>query len=250
MGHVEAPQVELVPDALAGQQPGEPYGAGQRSSGVLPLALAAYQQQADPAAQPVEVVTVQVTHVVQRVVEVRLGAALAPALPGRGVVVAGEAHRQREEVGPLEREVGRVEGAQAAAQGGHLHPAAAVPVDPRDDLVEYPRLVAAVLARALFQRDVLVGPGGGVIAVDAVNLQPALVDQVRYGADHAVVLEVPGSPLLGRERQHRASPVAVPDDRARRADAVRPELGHLAAHRLTHASNSVRYGSNASRQAV
>jgi hypothetical protein len=118
--------------------------------------------------------------------------------------------------------------------------AAAVPVDPRHDLAEYPRLVAAVLARAFFHRDVLVGPGGGVVAVDAVNLQPALVDQVRHGADHAVVLEVPGFALLGREHQYRTSPVAVPDDGARRADGVRPQLGHLPAHRLTRRSNSVR----------
>src|ERR1700748_2421586 len=29
--HVEAPQVELMPDALAGEEVGEPSGAGQRS---------------------------------------------------------------------------------------------------------------------------------------------------------------------------------------------------------------------------
>src|SRR5580693_2203406 len=82
VGHVEAPQVELVPDALAGKQLGEPSGAGQRSSGVFPLSLAAHQQQADLGAQPVEVVTVSVAYVVQRAVEVRLAAALAPAQGG------------------------------------------------------------------------------------------------------------------------------------------------------------------------
>src|SRR6202044_1274608 len=92
--HVEAPQVELVPDSLPGEQPGELLGAWQRSGGVFPPALAAHQQQADLAAQPVEVVPVQVADVVQRVVEVRLAAALAPAVPGRGVVVARQAHRQ------------------------------------------------------------------------------------------------------------------------------------------------------------
>ena len=68
----------------------------------------------------------EVADVGHRVVEVGRVALLAPGLPGGRVVVAREAQRQREQVGVLEREVGRVVGAEAAAQGGDLHRAAAV----------------------------------------------------------------------------------------------------------------------------
>ena len=65
-------------------------------------------------AQPVQVVAVEVLDVVGRVVEVRRVAALAPGVPLVRVVAAGLADRHREQVGPLEREVERVEGAEAA----------------------------------------------------------------------------------------------------------------------------------------
>ena len=48
----------------------------------------------------------------------------------------------------------------------------------------------------------------------AVELEPPLVDQAAHRVDHAVVLEVPGPAPLGGEHQHRASPVAVADERA------------------------------------
>jgi len=77
----------------------------------------------------------------------------------------------------------------------------------------------------------------------APRLQPRV-------AISTVALEVPGLALLGRERQDRAPPVAVPDDGARRADGLRPKLGHHAAHPATSLSSSVSQGSSASRQAV
>src|SRR5215467_7548707 len=98
------PEVKLVLDALVGEKGGEPPRALQRAGRVLPLALSADEQQAHPAAQPVEMVAVQVADVVDRVVEVRCCTALAPALPRGRVVVAGQAHRERENVGSPERE--------------------------------------------------------------------------------------------------------------------------------------------------
>jgi hypothetical protein len=63
--HVVAAQVELVAQALLPQQPGGVLGALQCAGAVLPLALAAHDQQAQPPAQSVQVVAV-----VGRVVEV------------------------------------------------------------------------------------------------------------------------------------------------------------------------------------
>ena len=110
------------------------------------MPLAADEQDAERLAQPVEVVAAHVRDVVERVVEVGGLAALAPRVPARRVVVARQAEREREQVGALEREVDRVVGAEADAERGDLLRAAAVGVDPRHDLVEDPRLVAAVLA--------------------------------------------------------------------------------------------------------
>jgi hypothetical protein len=97
-----------------------PSSPASRDALVNALVPAAHQQQAQPAAQPVQVLAVQMLDVVDRVVEVRLLAALAPAVPGRRVVVAGQADGQREDVGALEREVDRVKGAEADA--GHWRP--------------------------------------------------------------------------------------------------------------------------------
>src|SRR5689334_2050981 len=78
---VVTPQVELAADAPLAEQVGHLPGGVQRAGRVLPLALAADQQHGQLPAQPVEVVAVQVGHVVDRVVEVGLLAALAPAAP-------------------------------------------------------------------------------------------------------------------------------------------------------------------------
>src|SRR3954454_21254802 len=85
---VVPPQVELVADALLREQTGEALGGLQGAGGVLPLPLPADQQQAEPRAEPVEVLAVELADVVERVVEVGRVAPLAPAVPGRRVVVA------------------------------------------------------------------------------------------------------------------------------------------------------------------
>ena len=146
-----------------------------------------------PPAQPVEVVAVQVRDVVDRVVEVGGVAALAPGVPRRRVVVARQAEREREQVGALEREVQRVVRAHRGAQRDDLARPAAVGGDVRHHLVDDPRLVRAVAPGALLQRQLPGRPRAAVVRVDAVELHPAGVDQVGDGADHAVVLEVPGA---------------------------------------------------------
>ena len=71
MRDVVAPQVELVADPLLGEQRRRGACVDSSDAGrVLPLALAADQQQAEPRAQPVEVVAAEVPDVVERVVEV------------------------------------------------------------------------------------------------------------------------------------------------------------------------------------
>src|SRR6202044_2205239 len=117
---------------------------------------------------------------------------------------------------------------------------AAVAVDPGHDLAGDPGLVAAVVARPFLERDGAVGPRRTVVAVHAVELQPARLEQAGQGADHAVVLEVAGPALLGGEHEHRAPPVAVADHGARRAERVRPELGDLPAH-AGRRSSAARY---------
>src|SRR4029453_18871341 len=79
VGPLAAPDVELVADSLLAEEAREAARGVERAGRVLPLALADREQQRDAAAQPLEVVAVQVAHVVHRVVEVRRLAALAPA---------------------------------------------------------------------------------------------------------------------------------------------------------------------------
>src|SRR3954453_8346372 len=132
------PQVHLVADALGLEQRGEAPRGVERAGGVLPLALPAYEQKAQLRAEPVEVVAPEVDDVVHRVVEVRGVAALTPAVPGGWVVVAGHADGKREDVGPLEREVGRVEGTEAASTNDHFARAGGVVTDEWHHLIEDP----------------------------------------------------------------------------------------------------------------
>src|SRR3954468_8498279 len=91
---VVAPQVELVTDLLVAETLGETQRAVQRAGRVLPLALPADEQEADARPQPVEVVAAEVRDVLDRAVEVRLVAAVAPGVaPVRRVVAARQAQR-------------------------------------------------------------------------------------------------------------------------------------------------------------
>ena len=221
----------------------------QRAGRVLPHALPADEQDAQPRAQPVEVVAAHVGERVERVVEERRFAAVAPGVPGRRVVVAREAERERERVRAPQREVDGVEGAEADAERRDLLRAAAVLVDPRNDLLEDPRLVALVRAGALLERDRGVRPRRAVERVDAVELRPAGVEQARQRADHAAVAVLPRVAALGGEGQERPAVVAVDDHVARAADRGRVQLGVARAHHSA-ASRPVRCGCSASRQAV
>src|SRR3954453_19454091 len=69
-----------------------------------------------------------------------------------------------------------------------------------------------------------------VEAVDAVELHAAVVDQVRDGPDHAVVLVVPGASGLAGEHDHRPAVVAVPDDGACPVEADGVQLDVLPLH--------------------
>ena len=215
VGHVVPPEVELMTNSLARQQIGERARAVQCAGRVLPLTLAADQHHAHARAQPVEMVAAEVLEVVHRVVEVGGVAALAPRAPVRGVVAARHAQRDREEVGPAQREVRRVVRAEARARGNDV--AARVVVDERRDDVRDPALVLAVAPRALLERYVVRAPGPRVRAVGAVDLDASVVDQRRKRADHPAVLPVPALAELGGEDEQRPAPVAV-DDQPRRAD--------------------------------
>src|SRR5262245_30554325 len=57
---VVPPQVQLVPDALGREQARQVSRGRERAGGVLPLPLAADQQDGQPPAQPVQVVAVEV----------------------------------------------------------------------------------------------------------------------------------------------------------------------------------------------
>ena len=81
MWDVVPPEVELVPNPLLAEHPRERLRRLERSGRVLPLALAADEQQRGTGPQPVEVVAVQVRDVVDGVREARRVSPLAPHVP-------------------------------------------------------------------------------------------------------------------------------------------------------------------------
>src|SRR4051812_20981668 len=92
--HVVSPEIHLVADALLREKRTEPAGRVERTGGVLPLSLAADEQQRGAAPQPVEMVTAEVRDVIHRIVEVDRFAAVAATLD-RDVVDAAHADRER-----------------------------------------------------------------------------------------------------------------------------------------------------------
>jgi len=163
------------------------------------------------------VVSLQLRDVVGRVVEVDGVPALAPP-EHRDVVDPALADRDREQVGALQGEVGGVVGAEARAREEDLRRAAAVRVDERHDLLEDPALVSAVAAGALLHRQRLVVPCLPVDRVDAVELDPARIEQPGHGVHHAHALVVVAVALLGGEREHGPPIVAVRHDAERRPE--------------------------------
>ena len=242
VGDVVPPYVEVVGDALLAEQVGHPPRARQRPGRVrLPCALPHGQYDVQPRPHPVEVVAVEVGHVVGRVGEVRRVPALAPAVPRRRVVVAGLADRDREQVGALQGDLERVVGAHRAPGDDRVGRTVAVGADVRRDLVGDPGLVRLMAPRPLLDRQRPVGPRGMVEGVDAVELDPTVVDQLGDGADHPVVLVVPRAAGLAGEHDHRSAVVAVPDDGAGPVEAGCVELDLVAFHHAqTRRSRSVR----------
>src|SRR5512132_2758799 len=248
VGDVVAPQVGLVGDALLPQQAVEGPGRLEGSGGVLPLALAAEEEQRQAAPQPLEVVAVEVGHIVHRVVEVPGRAAPAPAQPA-GVVHAALADAKGEQVGPAEGEAGRVEGPEAGPGDHDVQRALAVVVDEGDHLVEDPVLELAVLDGPVLQGQVGVAPAGRLVAVDRVDLDPAGLDQVGDGVDHAAVLVVGAAALLGLEGEQGARVVAVGEQPALGPDRGRPQPNVVASHHSSWSSPTSQ-GSKVSRQAT
>ena len=139
VGGVVAPDVEVVGDAAFGEQGAHPFGLGQRGGRVgLPGALADGEDDVQPLAQPGEVVAVQLGDVVGGVGEVRRLAALAPGVPLRGVVVAGLADGDREEVGAGQGELQGVVGAERAPGDDRVAGAGGVLADEAGDGVGDP----------------------------------------------------------------------------------------------------------------
>ena len=204
-----------------------------------PLALAAHQQQAQLLVQPLEVAAAEVD-VVHRVVEVRGVAALAPAVPGRRVIMPMQIASGRD-AAALEREVGSVKRAKADAAGDQLARPTAVVAYARtpstwsrihDSYSRWRRARSSGIHRS--DRRL------AVERVHAVELRATGREQLAALSASTIPCcwrNRAGVAALGREREHRAAPVAI---------------GRDAVHRTTHSRSSrpVRWGCRASRQPV
>src|SRR3954449_10408346 len=122
---VVAPDLEVVRDALLAEEAGEALGRLERAGRVFPGAPADDEDEVHLAAQPVEVVAVELADVGHRVVEVGGVAGLAPG-DARRVVHPGEADGEREAVSTPQREVRGVERTHRDARDADADRAAAV----------------------------------------------------------------------------------------------------------------------------
>jgi len=63
----------------------------------------------------------------------------------------------------------------------------------------------------LLEWDVVVGPSGAIVRVDAEQLRPARVELISHRIHHAIVLEIDRSTLLRGHHQERPSVMAMDD---------------------------------------
>src|SRR5450631_614105 len=90
VGNVGTPEVQLAANPFAGQSVSELFGGRQRTRRMgLPGSLTDHEDDRQLMSEPLEVVTVQVLDVRDRIAEIRGVTQLAPTVPTRRVVVAG-----------------------------------------------------------------------------------------------------------------------------------------------------------------
>ena len=171
-----------------------------------------------PGAQVVQVPAVCAGQELHRVGEVGLVVGRSPGPPGPRVVTAGHPDGPGEDVRMPQREQHGVERAHRRAGDGDVVAAAALVPDERHHLPDDPVLVTAVLAGPVGQRHPGRRPRRRVEGRHAEHGDPAVVDRRPHGVQHPVVLEIPGRTALGREPDHRASPVPVHGDLRRTAE--------------------------------
>src|SRR6187401_1526489 len=141
-----------MPDPFGTKHLRESFGALEGAGRVLPLTLPRDQEDAHALPDPIEVITLHVLHVSHRVVEVEVVTRFPPSHVGR-VVDAALADRDREEVGPLQTEVGRMVGAETAAGNDRFRETSAVVVHTGYDVVDDPVLVQTMTRCSFFDRD-------------------------------------------------------------------------------------------------
>ncbi len=120
----------------------------------------------------------------------------------------------------LQCEVGRVVGAEARARGGNVDLGClAILADEGHQILEHVALEEHVALDAPARVALAARPGLGHVRFRAVELEPARLDQLGQGLDHAV-----GLPLVGHARGRG-------EDQQRRAEvAVAPQVD-VAVHR-------------------
>ena len=130
-----------------------------------------------------------------------------------------------------------MERAERGAHHGDRRQALAVMVDERDDFLPDVGVVAAQHPAAVEGVRLLVEQPFGGHRADAEHLHPALLDERRQGADHALAFVLPLVAQAGREEQDRGAEMAedghphLPPQVRRAPQAV--FAVHLAAHGTT-----------------
>ena len=127
-----------------------------------------------------------------------------PSRTRRWVIDSGHAQRLRKEIGPFQGEVRGVIGTEAGACRKDVRRSLTVVEYPWHDLIDDPRLILPVATSALLQGYVLIGPCLRVVAVHAVELDAAAVDEIGHHVDHAPRFEVLRFPIsCGKTRTGR-----------------------------------------------
>ena len=120
MADLVAPEIEFATDALLLSMAASRTVDGSAPVGWVSQAPCPTTSKIDNRPATIQMITVQVRHVVGRIGEVRGIAAVAPRAPGADVVVAGQPDGQWCQIGPLQGEVHRVVGPEAAAERDQL----------------------------------------------------------------------------------------------------------------------------------
>lgn len=214
MAALEAPVVDGVADAFAGEDFGEAIGG----AAVLPLTGAGDEMDVATGKLAVKPGIGKIGEIVDGIVEIKILVVEAVHEIAQ-IIDTGHGEAAFENIGMTEKRVGRVIGTEGSAHGGDGDARLTIIPDEGDDFLGEIGIEDGLDVAAMKRVSGFVVEAEAVDGVDGVELDAAGVDEFGESANHALAFEFPLVSRAGGETENGRAVVAVNDDAEIEAEA-------------------------------